>query len=268
MKHALTIAGSDSGGGAGIQADLKTFSALGVYGMSAITAVTAQNTQTVSAVEPITSSMVAKQICAVFDDIQVDAIKIGMTVNEEITKAIANSLRSYPLPPVVLDPVMVSTSGRALLDPAAIKALKTELFSLVSLLTPNLPEASVLTGLTINTPEQMYDAARAIVEMGVHAVLIKGGHLDGDALDIFYNGHDFYSFKKTRIDSIHTHGTGCTLSSAIAANLAKGNTLPVAIGKAKEYITTAIANAFPIGHGHGPVHHFYQLYSGHIKDLD
>lgn len=260
MRHALTIAGSDSSGGAGIQADLKTFAALDVYGMSAITAVTAQNTCGVRVSQALDPSLVANQIDCVFEDIRVDAVKIGMAANAAIIRKIAAELRKHTGVPVVLDPVMVSTSGHALLDPQAVHTLSEELFPLADLITPNLPETAVLTGQDIRTIEDMHAAARQLIKQGVKAVVIKGGHLDGDAVDVFFDGQAFRHFTSPRTNTRNTHGTGCTFSSAIAASLAKGLALSAAVETAKTYISQAIAHAAPLGHGHGPVNHFYAFH--------
>lgn len=252
--------GSDSGGGAGIQADLKTFAALGVYGMSAITAVTAQNTRGVRGMRALEPDFVAEQIACVWDDIRVDAVKIGMTANAGIIAAIARELQKHPGTPVVLDPVMVATSGDALLDPEAVRALTGLLLPLAGVVTPNLPEAEALTGAPADGLTQMETAARALVRMGARAAIVKGGHLRGDAVDVLYDGREIIRFSSPRVDTPNTHGTGCTFSSAIAALLAQGRPLPEAVRGAKAYITQAIAHAEPIGGGHGPVHHFYELY--------
>lgn len=259
MQNALTIAGSDSGGGAGIQADLKTFAACGIYGMSAITAVTAQNTCGVRAVCAMEPDLVTAQIDCVFADIRVDAVKIGMTANANIITAIAAELKKHPGVPVVLDPVMVSTSGHALLSPDAVQALIRELLPLAAVVTPNLPETSVLVGREIATIEDMRTAARDLVERGAQTVVVKGGHLDGDAVDVFFDGKTFLQLSQPRTLTPNTHGTGCTFSSAIAASLAKGMTLAHAVREAKGYISQAIAHAEPLGHGHGPVNHFYAM---------
>ncbi len=260
MKHCLTIAGSDSCGGAGIQADLKAFSANGVYGMSVITAVTAQNTQGVFDVQDIRASLIANQIKAVLDDIRVDAIKIGMVSRPETIEIIAQTLKQYPLPPLVIDPVMISKSGYDLLQPEAKKALIETLLPMATIITPNLPEAEVIVGYTIDTIELMKKAAMDLHALGCRCVLVKGGHLANDATDVLYDGERFYLLEAKRLVSINTHGTGCTLSSAIAANLAKGHPVKEAVEMAKAYITEAIGFGFPLGHGVGPVHHFYRLY--------
>jgi hydroxymethylpyrimidine/phosphomethylpyrimidine kinase len=260
MKHCLTIAGSDSCGGAGIQADLKAFSANGVYGMSVITAVTAQNTQGVFDVQDILPSLIANQIKAVMDDIRVDAIKIGMVSRPETIETIASTLKGYPLPPLVIDPVMISKSGYDLLQPEAKKALIETLLPMATIITPNLPEAEVIVGYTIDTIELMKKAAIDLHTLGCRYVLVKGGHLANDATDVLFDGEQFYMLEAKRLFSINTHGTGCTLSSAIAANLAKGYHVKQAVEMAKAYITEAIGFGFPLGHGVGPVHHFYRLY--------
>ena len=260
MKHCLTIAGSDSCGGAGIQADLKAFSAHGVYGMSVITAVTAQNTQGVFDVQDINPSVIAHQIEAVMDDIRVDAIKIGMVSRPETIETLAATLKKYPLPPLIIDPVMISKSGYDLLQPEAKKALIETLLPMATLITPNLPEAEVIVGYTIDTIELMKKAARDLHKIGCTYVLVKGGHLSNDATDVLFDGEYFHLLEAKRLISINTHGTGCTLSSAIAANLAKGLHVKEAVEEAKAYITEAIGFGFPLGKGVGPVHHFYKLY--------
>lgn len=261
MKHLLTIAGSDSCGGAGIQADLKTFSALGTYGMSVITAVTAQNTTVVSAIHELPASMVKAQIDSIFDDIKVDAVKIGMVASENIVQAIAAGLSKYRPAHIVMDPVMLSKSGSHLLHPQAQQALVTELLPLCTLLTPNLPEAAAISGISVARPADMEAAARIIYGLGAPRVLVKGGHLEGRSLDVFYDGDRFSYFDRPRIETNNTHGTGCTFSAAIAAFLARGWDYCQAIELAKEYISTAIAQSFAIGKGWGPVHHFYHYYS-------
>jgi len=260
MKKVLTIAGSDCSGGAGIQADLKTFSAHGVYGMSVITAVTAQNTQGVFAVQDISRDVIAKQIEAIFDDIEVDGVKVGMVSQVQTIEVIAERLRHYAPQTIVVDPVMVSKSGYHLLNPDAEVTLIKELLPLAMLVTPNIPEAEVMTKMSIRTLEQMEGAARAIYQMGAKNVLLKGGHLEEDAIDILYDGQEFSYFSSARIATKNTHGTGCTLSSAITANLTLGYSLNKAVSLAKEYITIAIQHSLSIGKGVGPTHHFYTLY--------
>ncbi len=260
MKNALTIAGSDSSGGAGIQADLKTFSAHGVFGMSVIAAITAQNTKGVTAVENISPDMVAAQIDAVFDDIKVDAVKIGMVSSPDIIKIIAARLRQYAPAILVLDPVMVSKSGYNLLQPEACEVLKKELLPLATIVTPNLLEAEKLAGFPVGDKAGMLQAAKNILAQGAKCVLVKGGHLPETAADLLYDGKEARWYESERINTQNTHGTGCTLSSSLAANLAKGMKVSEAVGKSKEYITLAIKHSFPLGHGYGPTHHFVELY--------
>lgn len=261
MYNALTIAGSDSCGGAGIQADLKAFSANGVYGMSVITAITAQNTQGVFAIQDITPEIISKQIEVIFEDINVNAVKIGMVSKIESIKAIAGALKEISnLPPVVLDPVMVSKSGFKLLSVDAKESLIKDLIPLATIITPNLPEAEEILERKIETIEEMKEAALQLIELGPKYVLIKGGHLEGDASDLLYDGENFIILPQERIETIHTHGTGCTLSSTIAANLAKGLDVEESVTKAKQYITGAISHGFQLGKGVGPTHHFYDLY--------
>ena len=260
MKKVLTIAASDCSGGAGIQADLKTFSAHGVYGMSVITAVTAQNTQGVFAVQDISRDVIAQQIEAIFDDIEVNGVKVGMVSQVQTIEVIAEQLRHFRPPTIVVDPVMVSKSGYHLLNPEAEVTLIKELLPLAMLVTPNIPEAEVMTKMSIRTLEQMEEASRAIYQMGAKNILLKGGHLEGDAIDLLYDGQEFSRFFSARIATKNTHGTGCTLSSAITANLALGYSLYEAISQAKEYITLAIQHSLSIGKGVGPTHHFYSLY--------
>lgn len=260
MKNVLTIAGSDSSGGAGIQADIKAFAAHGVFGMSVITAVTAQNTQGVFAVQDITPEVIAKQIEAIFDDIAVAAVKIGMVSQIATIKTIATKLTEYNATNIVVDPVMVSKSGYHLLNASAETTLIQELLPLATIVTPNIPEAEVITGKNITTLADMEAAARAIFTMGPKHVLLKGGHLDGDSTDILFDGERVVYFKSPRIATKNTHGTGCTLSSAIAANLGRGLPVDEAVAKAKEYITIAIEHSLAIGKGVGPTHHFYSLY--------
>ncbi len=260
MKNVLTIAGSDSSGGAGIQADLKTFSAHGVFGMSVITAITAQNTQGVFGVQDISVDMIEKQIDAIFDDIRVDALKIGMVSQIETIKAISGKLKQYSPENIVLDPVMISKSGYDLLVPEAKETLIRELLPLAIIATPNIPEAEVISGVSINSLKQMEEAAVKIHSLGAKNVLIKGGHMEDDATDVLYNGSKFIYFKSERINTKNTHGTGCTLSSAIASNLAKGFTIEESVANAKDYITTAIKHSLSLGKGVGPTNHFYTLY--------
>jgi hydroxymethylpyrimidine/phosphomethylpyrimidine kinase len=256
MRTALTIAGSDSSGGAGIQADLKTFAAHGVYGCSAITAVTAQNTLGVSAVAELEPSMVVAQIDTVLADLDIDATKIGMLASEPIVSAVADAVRRHQLSNVVVDPVMVSKSGARLLDQEAVEAMRTQLFPLATIVTPNVFEAEALIGKAIANREDQRAAAVRLMALGPRAVLVKGGHLEGPAIDVFHDGHQTIELEAERIDSPHTHGTGCTLSSAIAARLALGDDLTAAVRAAKTYVTRAIAQAPGLGRGHGPLQHF------------
>ena len=261
MKTALTIAGSDSSGGAGIQADIKSMSANGVFAMSVITAITAQNTMGVFGIEDISPEMIKSQIKVIFDDIKVDAVKIGMVSKIESIKAISEALREIKdLPPVVLDPVMVSTSGYKLLSDDAKETLIKELFPLSTVITPNLPEVEEILRIKIEDVEDMKEAAKKLKKLGTKYVLIKGGHLKDDATDLLFDGENFIYFKEQKINTNNTHGTGCTLSSAIAASLAKGMSIEEAVREAKEYITLAIKHGFKIGHGVGPTNHFYELY--------
>lgn len=261
IPTALTIAGSDSGGGAGIQADLKTFSALGVFGTSALTAITAQNTRGVTAVFELPADIVAAQIDAVVTDIGADAVKTGMIANSEIIRVVAAKIREHGLTTLVVDPVMVATSGDRLLRADAVEALRTELLPLATVITPNLPEAEVLLGRAVTSLDEMREAARALVGLGPRSVLVKGGHLAGDPVDVFYDGERLVELPARRIATTSTHGTGCTLASAIAALLARGERLEDAISAAKVYVTAAIEMAYPVGHGHGPVHHFHRWWS-------
>jgi len=260
IKNLLTIAGSDSSGGAGIQADLKTFAAFGTYGMSVITAVTAQNTQGVTVVQDIEPGVIDAQIKAVFDDIRVDGVKIGMLSVPETISVVARGLQRYQPKIVVLDPVMVSKSGCHLLQPTAKRALVQELLPLVTVVTPNIPEAEEITGYSINNKADMIDAAKKINSIGACCVLLKGGHLDGQPDDLLYDGKQCLWFTGRRIISKNTHGTGCTLSSALTVNLAKGVPLEQAVQRAKEYVKIAIEHGLDIGSGCGPTHHFVELY--------
>jgi hydroxymethylpyrimidine/phosphomethylpyrimidine kinase len=260
IYKALTIAGSDSGAGAGIQADLKTFAALGVYGTSAITAITAQNTQGVTQIFELSPDLVAAQIDAVIQDIGADAVKTGMLSNSAIIEVVAKKIREYRLTSLVVDPVMVAKSGDLLLRTEAIEALKSRLIPLAAVVTPNLPEAEQLTGIRGTRQSDLKEAARRIVGIGAKSVVIKGGHRQGPATDLFYDGKKFRSFTSPRIRTTNTHGTGCTFSAAITANLAKGEKLEQAVAHAKVYMTRAIRKSFSIGAGHSPVHHFYRFW--------
>ena len=261
MKTALTIAGSDSSGGAGIQADLKTMTMNGVYAMSAITALTAQNTTGVRAVTEVTPVFLRQQIDAVFEDIRPDAVKIGMVSSGELIRVIAERLRFYHAENVVVDPVMVATSGSALMKTEAVQVLMDELLPLADLVTPNIPEAEILSGMRISTAEDMEKAARQISDTRCCAVLLKGGHSINDANDLLCAGGIITWFEGERINNPNTHGTGCTLSSAIAANLAKGFTLSESVQRAKEYISGALGAMLDLGKGAGPMMHQFDLRS-------
>jgi hydroxymethylpyrimidine/phosphomethylpyrimidine kinase len=261
---ALTIAGSDSSGGAGIQADLKTFAALGVYGASVITALTAQNTQGVSGIHPVPAEFVSAQIDAVFADLAVGAVKIGMVAQLEVIDAIVAGLDRWKPDHVVLDPVMVATSGDRLLVTEAVEALRTKLIPRASLITPNLPEAAALLDEPVAANEADVERqGRQLLSMGCRAVLIKGGHGQGqESIDYLIDANGAIALAAPRIATKNTHGTGCSLSSAIAAGLAKGEEMEAAVRNAKAWISTAIASAdrFSVGHGHGPIHHFHKYY--------
>ncbi len=263
MKKVLTIAGSDSGGGAGIQADLKAFAARGVYGMSAITAITAQNTVGVQGVFELPADFVARQIDSVMEDIGADAWKTGMLSNADIIRVVAERARHYGVEKLVVDPVMVAKGGDPLLRPEARDALIEELVPLAYVITPNHHEAQVLTGLEIHTVDDAREAARRIHEMGARHVVVKGGHLpaaeaQGVAVDVFFDGQEWVELPAPRIPTKNTHGTGCTFASAIAAELAKGKSPLQAVRIAKAYLTAALKAAVDlhIGHGHGPLNHF------------
>jgi hydroxymethylpyrimidine/phosphomethylpyrimidine kinase len=263
VKRALTIAGSDSGGGAGIQADLKTFAALGVYGTCAVTALTAQNTVTVEGVYPIPADFVGRQIDAIVKDIGVDAVKTGMLSSGGIIETVAEKIREYRLGPVVVDPVMMAKSGDALLQPEAREALERALLPLADVLTPNIPEAEALCGFKIGDLEAMRRAARVILEKGPRCVVVKGGHLEGteSSTDLFFDGARIEELAVKRLDTPNTHGTGCTFASAIAARLALGDGPFDAVHAAKRYVSAILAasSAMKIGHGHGPMNHMALL---------
>ena len=259
MKTALTIAGSDSSGGAGIQADIKTMTANGVYAMSAVTALTAQNTTGVYGILESTPDFLAQQLDCVFTDIFPDAVKIGMVSSTPLIEVIGEKLRSYQAKNIVVDPVMVATSGSRLISQEAVDALKSLLLPLAAVLTPNIPEAEVLSGLTIASPEDMEHAAQVIGESYGCAVLCKGGHNLNDANDLLWqDGHSIW-FQGRRIHNPNTHGTGCTLSSAIASNLAKGYPLDQAVERAKDYISGALEAMLNLGHGSGPLNHAFAI---------
>lgn len=259
MKTALSIAGSDSSGGAGIQADLKTMTMNGVFAMTAITALTAQNTTGVQAIQETTPTFLARQLDAVFTDIRPDAVKIGMVSSPELIRTIAQRLRFYHAENIVVDPVMVATSGARLIRPEAVDTLTKELLPLASVVTPNIPEAELLSGRTIHSREEMEAAARGIGDAYGCAVLLKGGHSVQDANDLLYADGTLQWFEGKRIDNPNTHGTGCTLSSAIAANLAKGFSLPESVRRAKAYISGALAAMLDLGQGSGPMNHAWTL---------
>ena len=258
--RAMTIAGSDSGGGAGIQADLKTFAALGVYGTSVLTAITAQNTTGVFDVLELPTTLIGSQIDAVVSDIGTDAVKTGMLSSSAIIQAVAEKIREHGLTSLVVDPVMVAKGGDRLLHEEAVGALRDYLVPLAMVVTPNAPEAQVLTGRAVETLDGARAAAREIVAMGAQAAVVKGGHLEGPPTDVLYDGGEFIELTAERIDSTSTHGTGCTFASAVAAGLARGLPLQDAVSLAKEYVTAAITHAFPMGQGHGPLNHFYRLW--------
>ncbi|WP_039044548.1 bifunctional hydroxymethylpyrimidine kinase/phosphomethylpyrimidine kinase [Sporosarcina sp. ZBG7A] len=265
---ALTIAGSDSGGGAGIQADLKTFQELGVFGTSALTAITAQNTLGVHAVQPVDAGIVAAQIQAVLTDFSVNAIKTGMLFSAEIIETIAIELRGYPTIPLVIDPVMIAKGGASLLQNEAVVALKNHLLPVATLITPNIPEAEVLTGQTICSESDMELAANTLLSMGASAVLLKGGHLEDVpyAEDLFMTASgEHFLMRSKRIVTQHTHGTGCTFAAAITAELAKGHSLGEAVVTAKHFIQLAIEDGIELGHGHGPTNHAAFRKSGQLK---
>lgn len=260
MKIALTIAGSDSGGGAGIQADLKTFFALGIYGMSVLTSITAQNTLGVQGVHDLPPVFVGLQIDSVMQDIGADAVKTGMLSNAQIIKIVSQKIKKYQVKNLVIDPVMVAKGGDRLLREDAVKELKEDLIPLAMVVTPNLSEAEVLSELRIQDIEDMKEAARKIYKLGPKNVLIKGGHiLSEQAVDLLYDGKTFKEFKAERFKTKNTHGTGCTFSAAITAELAKRKSVEEAIDTAKRYITLAIKNSLSIGHGHGPLNHLVYL---------
>jgi hydroxymethylpyrimidine/phosphomethylpyrimidine kinase len=265
MRIALTIAGSDSGGGAGIQADLKTFAAAGVYGTSAITAVTAQNTRGVTAWEPVSTELVIAQIEAIAVDLPPDAVKTGMLATAAIVEAVAAAIEGLDLPNLVVDPVMIAKGGDRLVREDAVGAIKAHLLRLAEVVTPNIPEAEVLAGGSIRTVADMRDAARRIRDLGPRVVVIKGGHLDpaaslGEVIDVVSMAHEEFELRGARIETRHTHGTGCTLASAIAAQLALGRPVGDAVRWARQFLEGAIREAPGLGAGHGPLNHFWRVY--------
>lgn len=260
LPRVMTIAGSDSGGGAGIQADLKTCSALGVYATTVITALTAQNTVSVKAIFPIDPSFITAQIDAIMEDIGTDAAKTGMLDRKEVIHAVAESVKRWGIEKLVVDPVMVAKSGDFLLRSDAVEWLIRELFPLAYAVTPNIPEAqAILGGMVINSVDDMREAAKGIHMLGARYVVLKGGHMAGDdVVDLLYDGKQFRMFESPRIHSKNTHGTGCTFSAAIAAFLAKGLGMEESVAKAKRYVSEAMAKGLPVGEGHGPLYHFYE----------
>ena len=260
LKTALSIAGSDCSGGAGIQADIKTMTMNGVYTMSAITAMTAQNTTGVRAIQESTPDFLKQQIDAVFEDIYPDAVKIGMVASSKLIRVIAERLRYYDAKNVVVDPVMVASAGSSLIKQEAVQTLIQELLPISTLVTPNIPEAQVLSGMTIQNKEDMIAAAKQIGDQYHCAVLLKGGHSINDANDLLYADGEFHWFEGKRIDNPNTHGTGCTLSSAIASNLAKGYTLAESVQKAKDYVSGALAAMLDLGKGSGPMNHAFTMH--------
>ena len=265
MRTALTIAGSDSGGGAGIQADIKTMITNGVYAMSAITALTAQNTKGLVSIMNVTPEFLGDELDCVFQDIYPDAVKIGMVSDKNLIRVIASKLRAYHAKNIVIDPVMVSSSGSKLLDDDAVEILKKELFPLAGVLTPNIPESEFLTGLSIQTPEDRIAAAGAIADTYDCAVLCKGGHASHNADDLLYENGTYRWYRGERIENPNTHGTGCTLSSAIAANLAKGYDLDTSIRRAKDYISGALSAMLDLGSGSGPMDHGFAIRSQYTE---
>jgi len=260
MKRVLTIAGSDCSGGAGVQADLKTFCAHGVYGMSVIVSVVAENTRRVLDVQDVRPDLILKQLDAVFEDIGADAVKVGMLSTPRCMRAVAQGLACRRPPHIVIDPVMFAKNGAPLMQPDAVEPFIRHILPLADVLTPNIPEAERLTGLRIRDTADMERAARALSAMGCRAVVLKGGHGSADATDVLFDGKALHYYSVPRIATRNTHGTGCTFSAAIAAGLANGLSLPQAVERAKGYVTSAIAHALPLGKGCGPTHHLYELY--------
>ena len=266
MKTALTIAGSDSSGGAGIQADIKTMMANGVYAMSAITALTAQNTTGVTAIQNATTEFLGQELDCIFTDIFPDAVKIGMVSESDLIHMIAGKLRQYRAKNIVVDPVMVATSGARLISEEAVDVLKEELFPLADLLTPNIPETEVLTGRNIKSADDMIEAAKQVSEQYHCAVLCKGGHKLNDANDLLYVNGTYQWFEGKRIDNPNTHGTGCTLSSAITSNLAKGFSMVESVNRAKDYISGALAAMLDLGKGSGPMDHGFAIKNSYTEE--
>lgn len=262
MKTALTIAGSDCSGGAGIQADIKTMSAIGVYAMSVIVSVVAENTSRVISIEDVSPKMISDQLDAIFEDIEVDAVKVGMLSTPKCMEAVADKLLQYRPKHIVIDPVMYAKDGSPLMQESAISTFIKTVLPLATMLTPNIPEAEKIADMTIATTGDMKEAARRIKDMGAKTVLIKGGHFQGDAEDILFDGENYFTYVHKRINTKNTHGTGCTLSSAIASYSALGFSPDVAVEKAKQYVTGAIENALELGKGNGPTHHFFKFYAG------
>ena len=262
----MSIAGSDCSGGAGIQADLKTFSAHGVYGMSVIVSVVAENTDRVIGIQDISADMIGKQIDAVFEDIGVDAVKVGMLSTPDCMEEVAGKLKYYHPANIVVDPVMYAKNGCPLMEPAAIETLIGTVIPIADVLTPNIPEAEKITGGMIRSVADMEEAAKAIHTMGCRAVVVKGGHAAGNAVDVLFDGKEICYFDTARIDTKNTHGTGCTFSSAVASQLARGMGLREAVHKAKDYVTMAIEHSLDIGKGCGPTHHFWHLYQYGLQE--
>ncbi len=260
MYTALTIAGSDCSGGAGIQADLKTMSAHGIFGMSVIVAVVAENTSRVISIQDIKTQIICDQLTAVFEDIKVDAVKIGMLSCPDTINAVYNKLMEYKPKNIVVDPVMYAKNGSPLMPESSIEVLLKTIVPIATIITPNIPEAECIAGMKIQNRNDMKTACLKIYNTGVKNVLIKGGHYDGDAMDILYDGKEFYTFVTERINTKNTHGTGCTLSSSIASNLALGHSVYDSVRLAKEYVTGAIQNALDLGKGNGPTNHFWKFY--------
>lgn len=268
MRTALSIAGSDSCGGAGIQADIKTMTMNGVYAMSAITAITAQNTTGVTGISDIDPKFLEKQINAVFEDIYPDAVKIGMVSSAELIKVITDRLKHYKSKNIVVDPVMVATSGSKLIQTEAVSALITQLLPIATLITPNIPEAEILSGIAIHNKDEIVKAAKKIGDMHGCAVLLKGGHNVNDANDLLYENGEYRWFEGKRIDNPNTHGTGCTLSSAIASNLAKGFNLESSVRRAKDFISGALSDQLDLGKGRGPMNHAFDLCGEFAKEVE